>query len=186
APQRLTGAAGGYAAVSFLTGDRLWVGGANEAPARGGLAFDFRERRVEPPQGNPATDAPPGEPVKWEWDDQKRQVRVRGLGPAFQLRRGEAADAVAYLPAGAAGAAWMRGGGFAPVVAVAHTDRGNTATLVTLFDAKTGRRLRQLSGPLLPVRALAFSGIRPLLAGVGDDPTVFVWSLKDLGTPEGM
>ena len=170
-PQRLPGAAGGYTAVSFLAGDRLRVSG--------GLTFDLRGRTAGPAAGG-AVDAPPGTSTEWQAGPGPNAVTVRAAGRAFTLRDGERADAVAYLPAGVP---W--GKGFAPIVAVAHTEPAAGVSLVTLFDAKSGRRLRQLSGPLQPVRALAFSGTRPLLAGAGDDPTVFVWSLKDLATAEG-
>ncbi len=53
-------------------------------------------------------------------------------------------------------------------------------TLVTLFDAATGKRLLQLGGPALPVGSLAFSSSRPLLAAAGADHAVSVWSLRDL------
>ena len=49
-------------------------------------------------------------------------------------------------------------------MAVAHTHDESALTLVTLFDAATGKRLLQLGGPALPVRSLAFSSSRPLLA----------------------
>ena len=179
-PQRLPGAAGGYGAVSFLTGDKLWAGGATETPARGGLVFDFRARTAGPSNGKAAPDAPAGSSTGWNAGPGANEVTVPAAGRAFTLRDGERPDAAAYLPAGVP---WAKG--FAPVVAVAHTEPGAEVSLVTLFDVKTGRRLRQLSGPLQPIRALAFSGTRPLLAGVGDDPTVFVWALRDLGRPPG-
>ncbi|MEO2089038.1 MAG: hypothetical protein ABGY75_06015, partial [Gemmataceae bacterium] len=69
------------------------------------------------------------------------------------------------------------------VLAVAHYDEKAAVSLVTLFDATDGRRLMQLSGPALRVDGLAFSGSRPLLAAVGADRVVSVWSLRNLRTP---
>jgi hypothetical protein len=76
------------------------------------------------------------------------------------------------------------------VVAVAHLNVRSQSVLVKLFDAASGKLLIDLDGPTLPVRALAFSGSRPLLAAAGDDGTVSVWSLKGasrvLPTIEGL
>ena len=112
-------------------------------------------------------------------------VRVGGRRTVCTLRASERPTAAAYLPAAPA---WNKDRG--PVVAVAHTDPADAVTLITLFDGTTGRRLRQLVGPEQPVRALAFSPTRPLLAAVGGDRTVSVWSLTDLdkevGAVEGL
>ncbi|HVK12978.1 MAG TPA: hypothetical protein VM597_29765 [Gemmataceae bacterium] len=186
-PQVLPGAAGGFVAVSFLDGNKLWLGEANQTPAKGGLVFDFAARRATANDGQQKASAPADAEITLDADRKPAEVVVRAGGrrTVCTLRASELPTAAAYLPAGPA---WNKGRG--PVVAVAHTDPADVVTLITLFDGTTGRRLRQLVGPEQVVRALAFSPTRPLLAAVGGDRTVSVWSLADLdkevGAVEGL
>src|SRR5262249_24755001 len=52
---------------------------------------------------------------------------------------------------------------------------------IDIYDAATGRQLRQFLGHLGTVRSLAFAPGGNLLASAADDKTVAVWSLSDLG-----
>jgi WD40 repeat protein len=177
-PQIIAGAVSGPSGVAFLEGGRLWIGGTNDTPARGGVVFNFKTRDVKPNSGKDAVDAPAGSQPKWEFDAGKGQVVIDGLKTTFRLRGGERPDAVAFL---LAGPAWARDAG---LVIVAHTDRENAVSVVSIFDANSGVRLRQLVGPTQPVRALAVSGSRPLVAAVSADQAIFVWSLVDLAKAE--
>ncbi len=104
-------------------------------------------------------------------------VVVGGVEKVIELPAGELVTAAALLPGKPA---WDATRG--PVVAVAHIHDRSQAVLVTLYDVSLAKPLPlyHLGGPTLPVRSLAFSGTRPLLAGAGDDGTVAVWSLKNV------
>jgi WD40 repeat protein len=186
--QLLPGATGEFVAVSFLDGNRLWLGQPGELPTRGGLVFDFAARRATANDGQQKlASVPTDATITLDANRKPAEVTVRdgGRRTICTLRASEQPTAAAYLPAGPP---WNKGRG--PVIAVAHSDPANAVTLITLYDGMTGRRLRQLVGPEQPVRALAFSPTRPLLAAVGGDRTVSVWSLADLdkgvGAIEGL
>jgi hypothetical protein len=177
-PDKLPGDPGDLARVRFLAGDRLWVGGANDTPERGGTAFDPVARVAADNDGKGKVDEPAGGNNAILPDPRAAADRVTfPRGSAVQdvtLPQGERWTAAAVHPGKPA---WNPALG--PVAAVAHTNDRFARTLITLFDAK-GRQLLQLGGPALPVKSLAFSGTRALLAAVGEDRTVFVWSLRDL------
>src|SRR5207249_9548281 len=71
------------------------------------------------------------------------------------------------------------------VLAVAYTERDANRTLIMLCNPEDGKPYRLLIGHLQNVLGLAFSASRPLLASVGDDQTVCVWSLADLDRAVG-
>lgn len=181
-PQVLAGAPAGFDKVAFLAGNKLWLGGAADEAPRGGTVFDFAARKAAPAPAAAVLDIAPGtEPLVLARYDPKQpaaKVIIGGQVKTFELREDEVPTAAALLPAAPA---WDKTLG--PVVAVAHYHRTAFVSLVTLFDATTRRRLLQLSGPALRVNGLAFSGSRPLLAAVGADRTVAVWSLKALAAP---
>jgi hypothetical protein len=57
--QVLPGAAGGFAAVSFLDGNKLWLGEPGQTPAKGGLVFDFAARKATANDGQQKVAAVP-------------------------------------------------------------------------------------------------------------------------------
>ena len=169
--QTIPGAAGGFAGVAFVAGNRLWAGGPNETPAKGGVVFDFDARQAADSPGGLAAEAPKGGgPVPLKFDEKTGRVTL----PAGALTLGDTeeptADPVVVGP---------------KVVAVAHTDYRTQQSFVTLFDPTTGRKLRRLVGPVQPIRALAAAPNGVLLAAAAGDRTVTVWSLKDLGREPG-
>ena len=185
--QTLAGAPGGFAQVAFLAGNRLWLGGPNDAVPRGGLVVDFATRKAADGREPQQVDAPAGSgPVPWmeqvakddATKDETITLTVAAGAVKFTLHKNEKPTAVAYLPAGPA---WDKQ--FGAVLAVAHHDAKAAVTLITLFDAADGRRLLQLGGPTLRIDGLAFCGSRPLLAAVGADRVVSVWSLKNVAIP---
>ncbi|HYH69164.1 MAG TPA: hypothetical protein VD866_31005, partial [Urbifossiella sp.] len=177
--QVLAGEPGGFARVAFVAGNKLWLGGATDEAPRGGTVLDLAARTAAPGGAGLALDVTPGGgPLPYDPKAQSVTVTVGGKEQKLELRENEVPTAVVLLPAGPA---WDKALG--PVVAVAHYHRTALVSLITLFDATDGRRLLQLGGPTLPVDGLAFSGSRPLLAAVGADRTVAVWSLKALAAP---
>ena len=181
AGQTLAGAPGGFARAAFLTGDRLWLGGPTDAAPRGGVVFDPAAKKVTGDDKGQIDGPPGGGAVAWT-ESMTDDVVTLGVAAAPQVRftllKGERPTAVALLPAAPAWDKQLKA-----VLAVAHHDPRAAVALVTLFDATDGRRLMQLNGPALRVEGLAFSGSRPLLAAVGADRVVSVWSLRNLRTP---
>lgn len=179
--QVLAGAPGGFARTAFLTGDRLWLGGPTDTAPRGGVVFDPTAKKATGGDGAQLDGPPGGGAVEWTGtsaDDVVTLTVATAPQVRFTLLKGEKPTAVAFLPAAPAWDKQLKA-----VLAVAHYDEKAAVSLVTLFDATDGRRLMQLSGPALRVDGLAFSGSRPLLAAVGADRVVSVWSLKNLRTP---
>ena len=194
--EQLKGGERGFSKVAFLVGEKLWLGGAGDTPEKGGVVLDLDRavRAAAPPAAKDAikVDAPAAgaAPKLLEADAAKKLpwrvvVAVGGAEKTVALPDGERATAAALLPGKPAWDATL-----GPVVAVAHVHDRSQTVLVTLYDAATAKPLFRLGGPTLPVRALAFSGTRPLLAAAGDDGTVAVWSMKNvartLPTIEGL
>jgi WD40 repeat protein len=179
--QVLAGAPGGFARTAFLAGDRLWLGGPTDTAARGGVVFDPVAKKVTGGDGAQIDGPPGGGSVAWiesSADDVVTLAVAAAPQVRFTLLKGEKPTAVAFLPAAPTWDKQLKA-----VLAVAHHDPKAAVSLVTLFDATDGRRLMQLSGPALRVEGLAFAGSRPLLAAVGADRVVSVWSLRNLRTP---
>jgi WD40 repeat protein len=178
----IPGANAGFHQAAFLKGQRMWFGQRGELPERGGIVFDLVGRQVLANDGRQEVDTLPAVAMAVAQANGRATVTVSVQGHAVSLvlRPGERPTAVAVAPAGVA---WLPIA--APVVAVAHSDDTNAVTMITLFNAATGQRLRQLIGPLQPVHHLAFSGSRPLLAGTGQDAFAMVWSLRDLNKQVG-
>jgi WD40 repeat protein len=168
--------------VAFVDQGRgLWLSANEEArPLAGGLLFDLEKQEVRANKGEAKLDAP--EMGRWEQpilDPKRKIVTVSRGGVSVWSGQfpGKDLTAVALRPPGPGG---RRG-----LLAVAWTERDASKTLIQLSDPETGKPLRQLVGHLHDVRELAFSGSRELLASVGDDQTVCVWSLKDLDKAVG-
>ena len=179
-PTIIPGASAGFAGIAFLADRKLWLGGPDDSPAQGGMVFDFAGRKARPNAGKSAVDAVKSVGrVTLVTDQRPAAVRVRfeQRETIIPLRNAEVPTAAVLIPA--------ENAGVRSVVAVAHTDPVNRVTLISVFDDKTGQRLRQLIGPEQPIRSLAVSGTLPLLAAVGDDRLVTVWSLKPFGRSTG-
>ena len=187
--QVFPGAAGGFAAVSFLDGNKLWLGGPGQTPAKGGLVFDFVARKAAANDGQQKVAAVPTDAeITLDTDRKPAEVVVRGRRAAGRSARSARANARRPPPTCRPGRRGRRRS--ARWWPWPTPTRPTPSRSITLFDGTTGRRLRQLVGPEQPVRALAFSPTRPLLAAVGGDRTVSVWSLLDLdkqvGAVEGL
>ncbi len=135
-----------------------------KAAGPGGLVYDFAKRTLTDNLRGWQTDAPP--PVG---ADLKQSVKKLGLKAAPEQ------IVAAFLPAGTL----LK----VPVLAVAVND--NVETRLGLYNAASGEQLRQLSGHVNAILALAFSGDGKLLASASEDQTVNVWSLSDLGKTLG-
>ena len=68
----------------------------------------------------------------------------------------------------------------APMVAIASYMPTKGTTLLELYDGTTGAQVRSFTGHLAPIRALSFRADGKLLASVGEDQKIGVWSLIDL------
>lgn len=173
------GETNGFTGVTFLDGGKLWLGEAGQTPTNDGLVFDFAARRVTTNDGKGKLDTAANAEIAFDTTRTPAvvAVTVAGQRAVYPLRPNERPTAAVYVPA------WGKDRG--PVVVVAHTETANEVTLVTVFDAITGRRLRQLVGPELSIQSLSFTASRSLLAAVGGDRTVTVWSLADLDKETG-
>ncbi len=132
----------------------------NEKPdAAGGLVYDFAKRTLTDNLQGWQPDGP-----RTANSDLKPMVDKLGLKAAPEQ------VAAALMPAGTL----LK----VPVLAVAVND--NVETRLGLYNAASGEQLRQLSGHVNAILALAFSGDGKLLASTSEDQTVNVWSLADL------
>src|SRR5579883_802839 len=184
-PEKLAGDSDGFGKVAFLAGEKLWLGSPNDTLKDGGVILDLNGKaRVAAPRGAKEElklDAPAGAPKpeileadpaqKLPW---RVTITVGGDKQTVSLPAGEKATAAAFLPGKPAWDATL-----GPVLAIAQFNDRSQAVLVKLYDPTTGKLLLNLDGPTLPVRSLAFSGTRALLAAAGDDGTVTVWSMKN-------
>jgi WD40 repeat protein len=186
--QKLAGAVGGFAKVAFLAGEKLWLGGPTDTTGKGGVILDLNGKvRAAAPRGVneklafDSPDAPeptlvkPDPITKLPW---RVTVQVGGVQKTIALPEGETATAAALLPAKPA---WDAALG--ALVAVASVHERSQTTQLGLYTPE-GKLLIRLGGPALPVRSLAFSKSRALLAGAGDDGTIAVWSLKNVAVPQ--
>lgn len=132
----------------------------NEKPdAAGGLVCDFAKRTL--------TDNLQG----WQPDTPRAaNGDLKPLVDKLGLKAAPEQVVAALLPAGTL----LK----VPVLAVAVND--NVETRLGLYNAASGEQLRQLSGHVNAVLALAFSADGKLLASASEDQTVNVWSLTDL------
>jgi hypothetical protein len=180
-PREILGAAAvAVRQVAFADAGRgLWLSedGGAKFPA-GGWAFDLEKRQLRAnDRADLRADAPnlnvDGWAVTIDADRHGVQVRqgARALPPVRLPGKDEFVTAAALRPATKDVPA---------VLAVAYMERDAGRALIRLFDPATGKPFRQLSGHLQPIRGLAFSGARPLLASVADDQTVCVWTLADV------
>ncbi len=167
--------------VEFLEGQKLWLGATNDTPRSGGVVLNFVTREARANDGKVPSDSPKAEiPPVLESPDfakgtpGKVTFFLGAAGRQVALSDGERPTTAAVLPGKPV---WEPTLG--PLVAVAHTNDRYARTLITLHDAN-GKSVLQLGGPSQPVRSLAFSATRPLLAAVGEDRTVYVWSLREL------
>src|SRR5439155_903266 len=65
-----------------------------------------------------------------------------------------------------------------PLLAVASLELGQA--LLAVYDARTGEHVRQLTGHVNRIHALAFAGDGRLLVSAADDQMVCLWSLTDI------
>jgi WD40 repeat protein len=181
AAETLKGGEGVFSNVAFLEGGKMWLGGTSDTVEKGGVILDLdANARVARPRGAKEElkiDAPPGvEVLKATKEAPGRvDVTIAGVKKAVSVPPDEQVTAAVFLPGKPAWDAKL-----GPVVAVARFREHSQTVLVTIYDVSGDKPqpILHLDGPTLPIRSLAFSGSRPLLAAAGDDGTVTVWSLK--------
>ena len=197
-PQRLRGVGEPVKTATFVRkGADDWglrIGRASGA-GQDDLVFDLTNRTFSPPSVGwtvaeagsgdwrtalvpPARrDGPRGRPLFWPWYlwvYHRKQV----IGPGIPVRpdRQDArpedirVTAHALLPPGRAPV---------PIAAIAAYEP-MVGPILSLYNAMTGERFRQLSGHTGTIRSLAFSQDGRLLVSAADDRTICVWSLIDL------
>jgi WD40 repeat protein len=146
------------------------------------LVFDFRGRRVL----DTNTGWAPSRPNAAGWDVEETDVKPDGKTVRerrVQVRRGGQVVGTVRLNPAQEVKAWAilparQGGLPATLLALGFLELGESKLF--LFNAETGAPVRQLNGHVNAVRGLAFSGDGRLLASVGDDQQVCVWTLTDL------
>ena len=177
-PAAILGASGlALRHVAFTNkGEGLWLSD-EEKPERmkGGMHFDFKNRKLKANGGaGLTTDSP--ETTGWTVKRDGTEVRMGNKIFPIQLYNPKATvTAVALLPQGP-------GNG---ILAVASTERDSSWSFIGLYHLDDGKPFRLLNGHAKEVLGLAFSATRPLLASVGDDRTICVWSLTDLDQTVG-
>jgi WD40 repeat protein len=166
-PERLGGKGEPIASATFVRKDRDQWGLRIERPGREPLILDAANRRFLPPSNDwlPAAAAP------GDW----RTVPDLRIRPEAESSRPTDVQVTARallqpIPGGRLGT---------PIAAVALFEPGVGPTL-WLHDARSGQRVRRLTGHTGPIRSLAFSDDGRLLVSAAEDRTVCLWSLIDL------
>jgi WD40 repeat protein len=161
------------------------------APAAGDMIFDIGGRKLIPfnPEDGWRLDAP--EPTGWQMEKPMAKIVAPSMDGkpavvewsiAIQLDGRETRRIVVgrQLPKAYALLAPVRPSPFrVPILAVASGEFGET--LLVLYNAATGEAIRRLTGHVNQITSLAFSADGKFLVSAGQDQTVCVWSLTDLG-----
>jgi WD40 repeat protein len=153
-------------------------GEAPRAPAAGDLIFDLGKRVLNGDRAGWALDAP----AAGGW-------RAEGLtdGPGVAVYRGDTRVRTVRPSKEQGGSDWEvtdwallppGRGRLEPILALAGHLNGQPRLVV--FNAETGKEVRQLTGHVERISSLAFSGDGRLLVSAGEDRTVCVWSLTSL------
>jgi hypothetical protein len=152
-------------------------GQPRRGPMAGDQIFDFAGRTLTADMNGWAIDTPDAngwtveragtgtEPVLMVSKDGRRVGTVT-LSAAQELRDGGYALLPPCPPVGV------------PLLAIACVEKGETR--LGLYNANSGEQVRQFTGHLGPVRALAFSHDGRLLVSAAADQTVAVWSLTNV------
>jgi WD40 repeat protein len=184
-PQLLSSAGSTVRSVAFVrrprTEDLGLLLGAS-APVKDMLVFDLTHGRLSrdtAKQGWKVAD-PAGDDCKLDFDPDHPGRGFAWSGPqgakgrvVVPLEEGEQVTASALLPP-PGGAAKV------PLLAVATLQTKRNQPLLYLYEANTGKQLRQLMGHARTVRSLAFAPDGKSLASAADDQTVCLWSLTGL------
>jgi WD40 repeat protein len=171
---RKDGALGVVVSLEAKTG----LGVALTTPAAGDLVFDPARRRVSNDLDGWQLVRPAA--TAWRAEVAASAGNPSSGGPTITVRQGDRTvrqillkkqiTAFALLPPQA-----PKG---VPILAVATQDRGQP--LLELYNAASGAVVRELSGHVAAIDALAFSDDGKLLASTAGDRTVCVWNLADL------
>jgi WD40 repeat protein len=169
-----------FRSVAFVNkGTGLWLAeAADAAPLKGGWHFDFDNRRLRP-----AADLTLDAPVLGDWearfapDGQRPGVRLFYKGePRSRILLTDRDEITYFQP--------LPRGRDKAIVAIALREKDTGRVLIRLYR-DDGVPFRDLAGHLQAVRGMAFSGTRPLLASVGEDQVVCIWSLTELDGASG-
>ena len=158
----------------------IWLGKEAGAPdLSGGLVFDLNQRQFRTNNRAVLTDAPAQGAWKVTINQDKKGVTVvqgpKAMPPVC-LPENVLVTAAQLRPAAQ---------GLPDVLAVAYTELAANRPLILLCNPADGKPYRLLTGHRQSILGLAFSASRPLLASVGDDQTVCVWSLADVNNAVG-
>jgi WD40 repeat protein len=149
--------------------------------AKGWFVFDLTNRRLRPWSAQDwAEDEPQqdGSQVRVKDVGGRRVIEVLLAGGKTSLVRLDKDQELTAKPA-----LLPRGPFPVPLLAVAYVEKG--APYLSLWDAASGTQVRQLTGHMGPVRAVAFDRSGKRLVSVADDKTARVWGLDDLGQTLG-
>jgi WD40 repeat protein len=141
--------------------------------------FDLARSRLQPHTAGDGWIPAPGTTGNWRIDLQTTAAGGQPMGRQLVVSEGGVRNGVIPLPAAVERTVFnVSGNARPPVVALATYEGGLPA--LGLYDAATGKQIRQLTSHSARIRSLAFSDDGKHLVSAADDETVCVWSLADL------
>jgi WD40 repeat protein len=150
----------------------------------GGLVFDTRQRLLTDERQGWEADAQDLKTGRWGVFDPREQRPDRGGG--FAVFRGEERAGEVWLEKGQTYTAYalLPAGPFkVPLLAIAFVEKG--VPYLGLWNVASGQQVRQLTGHINAIHALAFDAAGRRLISAAEDQTVCVWGLDDLESTLG-
>src|SRR5262249_38399768 len=175
---RQRGAAGAPLGLR-LSESPLAASGSPRPAAKSHFIFDLASSKLQPQTSADGWSLAPATTGNWRVELQTTATAAQPAVRQLVVTEGGQRKSVIALPAAADRSIFaISSNARPPVVALATYEGGLPA--LGLYDAASGKQIRQLSSHSARIRSLAFSDDGKFLVSAADDKNVCVWSLLDL------